>query len=680
MIIYNKTVLVFDIEVFPNVFSCTLKNSETGETIVFEISHRTGNIIEEATKMVNLFKDEKYLFCGYNNIHYDNPIMNFIIKNIESMPNDYQKVCNKIYKLSRLIVTSEISESWKQWKYATEFATLDLLTMLFSQKLRVGLKEMQVTMQYHNVQEYQGNFDDWLPDEEIDEMLAYNLNDVDSTLELLNRCKKDIDLRLGIEKEYGVNVLSKDGMTIGTEILKMKYLEATGKQWWQIKDLRSPCDIINLDDVIFPFISYDTPILQELLNEMKQQSVSPGRKGYEKHFLLDNIEVTVGVGGIHTKNEPEAIIPKENELLLDSDVNSLYPSLIISYGLVPKHLGKEFLNIYGQIREERLYAKKHHQDVKNTTYKLALNGASGNYQNQYSWLYDPVAVLKIRINGQLLLLKLTEMLLKIGARLKQLNTDGILYVIPKDADYQSVLTEWESLSKLTLETEEYEAFYQYAINDYIAIGKGYKDTHDKKLIKQKGLFIDSVKLGKGMQPMIIPEALNAYFTDGIPVEQTIKNCRDINKFITYQKADKKFSVEYKGELISRINRYYVSTNGAYLFKCIQVEKDKKIPAVRIYFKSGMSAIVPKSDTEPNGIYWYDPEVAKIEDVGEFIIKKSARENYTNMLKASGVTIVNNLDEIKEFPNNINYRYYISECNKILEPFVHVQQTLFDFVA
>lgn len=680
MIINNKIVLVYDIEVFPNVFSCTLKNSETGQIVVYELSHRKNNIVEEAKRMVNLFQNNKYLFCGYNNLHYDNPIMNFIIENIGSMPIDYQKVCGRIFKLSQEIINSETSESWKKWKYGTKFATLDLLTMLFSQKLRVGLKEMQVTMQYHNVQEYEGSFDNWLPDSEIDKMLAYNLNDVDSTLELLNRCKKDIDLRIGIQQEYGVDVLSKDGMSIGTEILKIKYLEKTGKQWYQIKDLRSPCDIINLNDVIFPFIKFETPILQNLLTEMKQQKVSPGRKGYEKHFLLDNVEVTVGVGGIHTKNEPEKIIPKDNELLLDSDVNSLYPSLIISYGLVPQHLGKEFLEIYGQVREERLYAKRNHQDVKNTTLKLALNGATGNYQNQYSWLYDPVAVMKIRINGQLLLLMLTEMLLKAGARLKQLNTDGILYVISKSVDYQSILKEWEDITKLTLETEEYEAFYQFAINDYLAIGKGYSETKDKKLIKQKGLFIDSVKLGKGMQPMIIPEALNRYFADGIPIEQTIKECRDINKFITYQKVDKKFSVEYNGELISRINRYYCSTNGAYLFKCKVVSKDKKIPAVILHFNDGQTLKVPKTDIEPNGQYWHNSDVERIEDTGDFVILKGQRENYSNMLKASGVTIVNNLDEITEFPNNINYGYYISECRKILSPFIYHQTSLFDFAA
>ena len=54
--------------------------------------------------------------------------------------------------------------------------------------------------------------------------------------------------------------------------------------------------------------------------ELKQQKVSAGRDGYNKHFLLGNLEISVGVGGIHSKNDPEIIIPKENELLLDSDV------------------------------------------------------------------------------------------------------------------------------------------------------------------------------------------------------------------------------------------------------------------------------------------------------------------------------------------------------------------------
>ena len=64
---------------------------------------------------------------------------------------------------------------------------------------------------------------------EIDSMIDYNINDVNSTEELLNRCKKDIDLRIAIEDEYGVRVLSKDGVNIGMKILTQKYLEKTGR-------------------------------------------------------------------------------------------------------------------------------------------------------------------------------------------------------------------------------------------------------------------------------------------------------------------------------------------------------------------------------------------------------------------------------------------------------------------
>lgn len=647
MKIKGKTVYVYDIEVFPNVFHCAVKNTETSEYFLFEVSERKNNI----TELIVFFKNNQdKLMCGYNNIHYDNPIINFILDYSNAMSvAKYDKICRNIYNLSNIIVRDENREQWKKWKYANNFDTLDLLTMLFSQKLRVGLKEMQVTMQYKNVQEYEGDFTKPLPVTDIDKMIKYNINDVDSTEELLNRCKEGIDLRLGIENEYRVDVLSKDGMTIGTEILKLKYLERTGKSWYDIKDLRSPCDIIDLNKIIFPFIKFETPILQQLLDEMKQQKVGAGRKSFEKHFLLGDLEVSVGVGGVHSVNEPEIIIPNDNEYLLDSDVSSLYPSLIISYGIVPKHLGKEFLEIYGQIRTERLEAKRNGQQVKNETLKLALNGATGNFQNEYSWLYDPEAVMKIRINGQLLLLMLTEKLIKVGASIKQLNTDGVLYTIPKSVDYQAVLKEWEDLTKLGLETDEFEAFYQYAINDYLGVIKGYAQTKDefakgkafnkkgelytsisqidKDFLKKKGLFIDNVTLGKGMQAMIIPKAINAYFTKGVPIEQTVKNCVNLNDFITYQKVGKEFSVEYNKKLITRINRYYVSINAPYLFKC------------------------------------------KIDENGK-------RTNYVNLLTSSGVKIVNNFNEIKQFPTDINYRYYIKEAKKIIALLEQKQLSLF----
>lgn len=659
MIIRGKIVYVYDIEVFQNIFHCSVKNTETNNIYKFEISERKNQLRE----LVKFFKQvDKYItwgdyyttninipanviFCGYNNLHYDNPIINYIIEYEDKlMQYNIPTICSSIFNLSKTITTSSEDniDAWKHWKYQIWFDTFDILTMLYSNKLRVGLKEIQVTMQYPNVQEFVCDWTKPLPLEDFDSMIDYNINDIESTSELLNRCKKDVDLRIAIEDEYGVRVLSKDGVNIGMKILTQKYLEKTGLTWQDIKDLRSPMSVIPLKDVILPFIKYDSPILQRVLDDMKNQIVSPGRKGYENKFVFNNLRYSVGVGGIHSVNSPEIIIPRDDEMLIDIDVASLYPSMLIEYEFYPKHLGKEFLEVYKQIKDERIEAKHNGDKVKNETLKLALNGLSGNLQNEHNFCYSPFAVMQIRINGQLLLLMLAEKLTQIGCRIVQANTDGLFVLLKKDvySKVNSICREWEQLTKLTLEEDRFKAMYQYAINDYFAI------TEDNK-VKEKGMFITAVKLGKGLTPKIIPKAVISFFKDGIPVEDTIKNCTDIRDFLMSEKTGKQWHVEYMNEEQQRTNRFYASTNGGYLWKW--KDTGHKEGEVIIY-------------TEPY--------------VGERRYKASARQ-YQNMLTASGVTLLNKFDDKPIEERKINYRYYIMEAYKIIRDLKPLQLSLWD---
>lgn len=659
MIIRGKIVYVYDIEVFQNIFHCSVKNTETNDIYKFEISERKNQLRE----LVKFFKQvDKYItwgdyyttninipanviFCGYNNLHYDNPIINYIIEYEDKlMQYNIPTICSSIFNLSKTITTSSEDniDAWKHWKYQIWFDTFDILTMLYSNKLRVGLKEIQVTMQYPNVQEFVCDWTKPLPLEDFDSMIDYNINDIESTSELLNRCKKDVDLRIAIEDEYGVRVLSKDGVNIGMKILTQKYLEKTGLTWWDIKDLRSPMSVIPLKDVILPFIKYDSPILQRVLEDMKNQIVSPGRKGYENKFVFNNLRYSVGVGGIHSVNSPEIIIPRDDEMLIDIDVASLYPSMLIEYEFYPRHLGKEFLEVYKQIKDERIEAKHNGDKVKNETLKLALNGLSGNLQNEHNFCYSPFAVMQIRINGQLLLLMLAEKLTQIGCRIVQANTDGLFVLLKKDAysKVNSICREWEQLTKLTLEEDRFKAMYQYAINDYFAI------TEDNK-VKEKGMFITAVKLGKGLTPKIIPKAVISFFKDGIPVEDTIKNCTDIRDFLMSEKTGKQWHVEYMNEEQQRTNRFYASTNGGYLWKW--KDTGHKEGEIITY-------------TEPY--------------VGERRYKASARQ-YQNMLTASGVTLLNKFDDKPIEERKINYRYYIMEAYKIIRDLKPLQLSLWD---
>lgn len=629
MIIRNKPCIVYDIEVFINVFHCTLYNTETQELIKFECSQRKNEIHE----MCQYFLNTDAYFVGYNNIHYDNPIINYCIEFFNNDNYTHNRICESIFNMSNIITSNDDNnfDKWKRWKYAKNFFTLDLLTMLYSKQLRVSLKEMQVTMMYKNVQEFNIDWRQPLLLSQIDEMIQYNINDVMSTTELLNRCKKDIELRINIEDQYHIDCLSKDGVGIGAELLKQEYLQATGLKWDDIKDLRSPMDRIPLKDVILPNISFKTPLLNDLLTEMKGLVIGAGREAWNKKFIYANNEVSIGVGGIHTINKPEIIIPEDDEVLLDSDVSSLYPSLIVSYGFVPPHLKKEiFLKMYDDKRISRLKDKAEGRKLESETKKLLLNSTTGNYQNEFSWLYSPFAVMQIRINGQLILLMFTERLLELGAKIKQLNTDGILYIIKKDKReaLDKMIAEFQKEVKLTFETDEFKSFYQLAVNDYFAITP-------KDEVKEKGCFITSVKLGKGLTPKIIPKAVIAYFKDGIPIEDTIKNCTDIKDFLMSEKTGKQWHVEYLGKEQQRINRFYASTNGGYLWKWKYTG-----------YKEG--------------------EIVKINSSHDGYFEYTAKEKqYQNMLTASGVTLLNKFDDKPINERKINYRYYITEAAKLI---------------
>ena len=624
MLIREEVVVVYDIEIFPNCFHCCCKDTETGNIYKFEISERK-NTLEE---MINFFRQPKTLFCGYNNHHYDDVVMNYIIdyQNIlASLP--YWRICQSLFNLSRTIVEDEDGsrDKLKRWKYAHYFHSMDLLTMQFSQKLRVGLKTMQVTMHYKNVQEYDGDFDQPLPVTEIDKMIAYNVNDVESTTELLNRLKDQVELRLFIEKEHGIDCLSMDSVKMAETFLLEKYSEKSGIPKNVIKEMRSPMDYIPLKDVILPFIKYKNPKLQDVLEDMKKQIVySKERKGYEKKFVLSNVVYSIGVGGIHSIHTPKIFLPKEDEFIGHSDVASMYPSLLIEYQWGPRHLGKLFCDLFAGLKEERLEAKHTGQTVKNLFLKIVLNSPTGKMQQEVSWMYDPFNVFKIRINGQLILLMMVDRLLELGCEIIQVNTDGVVYRAKKAlrSRIQEATREVESITRLTFEDDEYEAFYQYAINDYFGVIKGYSETHNPKLIEKKGMFITDTKLGKGLAPVVIPKAVINYFLTKQPVSEFIEKDKDIRDFLMTQNVDKKFKVVHGDTQVQRINRFYASTNGYYLFK------------------------------------------------------QSEDGSLEHMLKKSGVTILNKFDDTPIENRKINYRYYISEARKIISDFTEQQLELF----
>jgi len=230
------------------------------------------------------------------------------------------------------------------------------------------------------------------------------------------------------------------------------------------------------------------------------------------------------------------------------DVRSYYPNLAIANRVYPAHLSEVFCDIYRDVYEQRISLPK--SDPRNKALKLALNATYGNSNSAYSPFYDPQYTMTITINGQLLLCMLAERLAAIPTlELIQVNTDGIEYIVDRDrvGECDAVSAEWEKLTGLELESEDYASFHQRDVNSYVAI-----DAHGG--VKCKGAFEYQHGLGygdgwhKNQSCKVVAMAAEAYLVRGVPVADTVAACDNAFHFMHTLKAQRNDRVMLGGDL------------------------------------------------------------------------------------------------------------------------------------
>jgi hypothetical protein len=336
---------------------------------------------------------------------------------------------------------------------------------------------------------------------------------------------------------------------------------------------------------------------------------------FKKSITFNGTRYQMGVGGIHSDDEPGHFESDDTQDIIDADVTSMYANNMINHDLKPAHLTWDFMNIYKDLTKRRIDAKHRGDTSDAETLKIVILSVWGKTLNENHWLYDPLVGLRLTINGQLYLLMLIEKLSLCGFKVISANTDGIVTIVPKDKRslYEICCKTWEEQTHFNLEFTEYKKYIRRDVNNYITLKKDNKT-------KEKGVFVINNNLQQGIDKPILSKALYDYFINNIEVETTIHNCSNILDFCVSKRTDDKFINEYhyvngtnkKVDILQKTLRFYMSTKGGYLYK---------------------------KDPTDNKLITYCND--------------------------SLVTILNdNIDKpIEEY--NINYTYYIKECNKII---------------
>ena len=285
-----------------------------------------------------------------------------------------------------------------------------------------------------------------------------------------------------------------------------------------------------------------------------------------------------------------------------------------------------------------------------------------------SWLYDRLVTMFTTITGELSLMMLIEKYELSGIHVISANTDGVTVKIKKShIDKMHEINKWWcETTQYELERTDYSKIIFSTVNDYLAI------KTDGKL-KFKGDFLIDFELHKNKSARIIPIALKKYFVDGIPVEETIKNHKNIYDFAIRQKASKDF--HYEGVIlnIGEPNNKYIQEKIKFEWKEINNYWRNNNYEEDFYYDKMIKQIISEWKRLSGKINVYHKLIRYyVSNTGEKIYKIKNPECTTNAAPISQVeagdwlcTVCNNLHKNHTL-NNINYSYYIEKANKLIE--------------
>jgi hypothetical protein len=419
-----------------------------------------------------------------------------------------------------------------------------------------------------------------MTDEEIQLTKDYCKNDVMATYEFykvttgntehpLYKGNNQIELRQDIEEEFGIPCLNYSDSKIGDEMIKKFYCQEKNIMYSDLPKKGLFRTEVKVKHCIADYITFQTPKLQEFLKAVSKEKLTIKDEFKESVEFYDNI-YTFAKGGLHTENKPKIFEADTDHIIVDWDVSSYYPAIIINNGKYPHHLGPEFLRGYKTMFDKRLELKplaKKDKKIKGIVgaLKLAVNSVYGKSSDMQSWIYDRQLTMFTTITGELSLLMLIEAYELADIHVISANTDGVTILV-KNASFDTMTAInkwWMELTSYELERTDYSKIIFSTVNDYLAI-----KTDGE--IKKKGDFLTDFELHKNKSARIVPIALEQFFVNDVPVADTIRNHTNIYDYCLRQKASKDFHYEGHSKetktVYNKLIRYYVSNTGEKLLK------------------------------------------------------------------------------------------------------------------
>lgn len=547
----SKPLAVLDCEVYRNYWLCKVRRMDTGATRVFE--QYEDHPLDTVALRSTLSRVTSVTFNGRN---YDMPVIGLALTGA---------TCEAIKRCSDFIIAGNM-RPWdveRQFNFRTpDFDHIDMIEVVPGM---VSLKVYMGRLHCRKMQDLPIEHDALITPEQRAIIVDYNDNDLDGTAALFRKFVKQIDLRVRMSAEYGVDLRSKSDAQIAEAVIRKRLSD-------QGVEVVKPGVKARAFKFRFPnFLRSAGSIVQGLIDLVRESDFIVDAGGYVKmpeqlvkaKIKIGNSVYRMGIGGLHSSEKSQAVVSDDEYLVIDRDVASYYPAIIINTSLYPWHLGRAFLDVYRSIRDERIVAKRAGNKSTADTLKIVLNGSFGKFGNPWSILYSPNLLVQTTVTGQLALLMLIEWIEGevTGASVVSANTDGI--VIRCHRDYYDLLDalikKWEEVTSFETEETRYRALYSRDVNSYIALKEGGG-------VKLKGAYAEPEPVASSWPSphmQICVTAACEYLEHGIPLDMTVRLCNDITQFVEVRNVTG--GGTWREQYLGRAVRWYYSTDGEPIF-------------------------------------------------------------------------------------------------------------------
>lgn len=583
-------VLVFDIECYENYFLCAFQSLRTNKVIYFE---KYEGVDLHVSKFEWVLKN--FTVVGFNSRGYDIPIATLAIRGCTNEELKQATTC--IIELN--MRTREVLDTFN----AAGLKGLDHIDLIEVAPLRASLKIYGGRLHTRRMRDLPFHPDSLLSEPQRLITRWYCVNDLAQTRELYESLKPQLELRRTMSLEYQLDLRSKSDAQIAEAVLSKRLREVKGV--WRIQAPFIEPGTTYYYQVPY-FLRYQTPLMQHALAIVANAKfiVSPyGNVGMPQE--LKDLQLAIGgsvyrmgIGGLHSSEQSTSHQADESTLLVDRDVTSYYPAIILNLGLYPEHLGPDFLHVYKSIVDLRLSAKRRGDKVTSDSLKITINGSFGKLGNMHSMLYSPHLLIQVTVTGQLALLMLIEALELQGIQVVSANTDGLVIKCPTHLTEQmdAIVGWWEKATGFETEATSYKALYSRDVNNYIAV------TADGAL-KSKGAYA-TPGLQKNPVNEICVEAVKEFLLQGTPIGHTVRACSDITKFVNVRNV--RGGAVKDGEYLGRAIRWYYAKDVE--GEIVYAASGNKVPR-----SEGAKPLMRLSDEFPTDIDydWYVAEAYKI---------------------------------------------------------------------